>query len=281
MSNTSLDVLKTNLESLSSSIRWLRRSYDICMGIGKKDNYTEDEFDHFENLTSRYARTVDFLIGKVLRSIDQVELMNSGSIIDAANGAEKRGIVESVSKLRDLKDLRNEIAHEYETEDIKALFSLILVSVPQLFKIAEKTMEYCTKYQKDKTDKIRYIKVDVPCYDDIPGNFPLRIDDRWIATIDIVTGIIRDWKQGISGRVFSKACDGGKYYLLNENKEIVFKQEYGYVPNKLLPPKDGFDDYIDLEINEEGKIINWYENPSFEDFRGLHSGEWKAENTSR
>jgi hypothetical protein len=165
-------VLKTNLESLSSSIRWLRRSYDICIGIGKKDNYTEDEFDHFENLTSRYARTIDFLIGKVLRSIDQVELMNSGSIIDAANGAEKRGIVESVSTLRDLKDLRNEIAHEYETEDIKALFSLVLVSVPHLFKIAEETMKYCTKYQ-----------------------------------------------------------------------------------------------------NEEGKIINWYENPSFEDFRGLRSND--------
>jgi hypothetical protein len=266
MSNTSLDVLKTNLESLSSSIRWLRRSYDICMSIGTKDNYTEDEFDHFENLTSRYARTTDFLIGKVLRSIDQVELINSGSIIDAANGAEKRGIVESVSKLRDLKDLRNEIAHEYEIEDIKTLFSLVLMAVPQLFEIVDKTMEYCTKYQKGKTGKIRYIKVDVPCYDDIPEDFPLRKGDNWIATIDIVTGIIQDWKQGISGRVFSKVRDAGKYYLLNEYNEIVFKRECGYVPNKLLPPKDGFDDYIDLEINEEGKIINWYENPSFDDF---------------
>ncbi|MDR0642126.1 MAG: hypothetical protein LBG07_06685 [Treponema sp.] len=146
MSNAALDVLKTNLESLKQSIKWLRRSYDICMGIGTKDNYTEDEFDHFENLTSRYARTTDLLIGKVLRSIDSVELMNSGSIIDAANGAEKRGIVESVSKLRDLKDLRNAIAHEYETEDIKTLFSLALASSSQLFEIADKAIKYCGKY---------------------------------------------------------------------------------------------------------------------------------------
>jgi hypothetical protein len=151
MSNASLDVLKTNLESLTASIRWLRRSYDICMSIGIKDTYTEDEFDNFENLTSRYARTVDFLMGKVLRSIDRVELINSGSIIDAVNGAEKRGIIESVSKLRDLKDLRNEIAHEYETEDIKALFSLVFASVPQLFEIAEKTIRYCEKYQRDNS----------------------------------------------------------------------------------------------------------------------------------
>jgi hypothetical protein len=150
MSNTALGVLKTNLESLKQSIKWLRRSYDICAGIGIKDEYREDEFDHFENLTSRYARTVDLLISKVLRSIDSVELMNSGSIIDAANGAEKRGIIDSVLKLRDLKDLRNEIAHEYETEDIRSLFSLVFASSAQLFEIADKTVKYCGKYQTDE-----------------------------------------------------------------------------------------------------------------------------------
>jgi hypothetical protein len=178
--------------------------------------------------------------------------------------------IESVSKLRDLKDLRNEIAHEYETEDIRSLFSLVFVSVPYLFEIIDKTMKYCEKYQKEK---IRYVKVDVPCYDDIPKDFPLRTGDNWIATLDIVTGIIQNWKQGISGRVFSKARDEGKYYLLNENKELVFKQEYGYVLNKPLPPKDGFDDYIDLEINEEGKITNWYGDPSFEGFGDLCSND--------
>jgi uncharacterized protein YutE (UPF0331/DUF86 family) len=74
--------------------------------------------------------------------------MGNGSIIDAANGAEKRGIVESVSRLRDLKDLRNEIAHEYETEDIKSLFSLVLASTPQLLEIADKTVKYCGKYRE-------------------------------------------------------------------------------------------------------------------------------------
>jgi hypothetical protein len=266
MSNNALDVLKTNLESLKQSIKWLRRSYDICAGIGIKDEYTEDEFDHFENLTSRYARTTDLLIGKVLRSIDRVELMDSGSIIDAANGAEKRGIVDSVSKLRDLKDLRNEIAHEYETEDIRSLFPLVFASSSQLFEIADKVAKYCRKYQ---TDKIRYVKIAMPCYYDIPENFPLRSGDKWIATIDIVTGIIQDWKQGISGRVFSKVRDEGEYYLLNENRDLVYKQEYGYVPNKLIPPKDGFNDYVDFDIDEDGKITNWYDNPSFEDFGQL------------
>jgi hypothetical protein len=69
MSDTALDTLKTNLESLKQSIKWLRRSYDICVSIGIKDEYAEEEFDNFENLTSRYARTVDLLIGKILREV--------------------------------------------------------------------------------------------------------------------------------------------------------------------------------------------------------------------
>jgi hypothetical protein len=102
-----------------------------------------------------------------------------------------------------------------------------------LFEIADKTVKYCRKYQ---IDRIRYLKINIPCYSDIPEDFPIRSGDNWTATIDIVTGIVRDWKQGVSGRVFSKVRDAGKYYLLNEDKELIFKQECGYVPNKLIPP---------------------------------------------
>ncbi|GHV90885.1 hypothetical protein AGMMS50268_13880 [Spirochaetia bacterium] len=146
MGNGALEILKFNLEHLAASLNWLRRSFDICVKIGLKAEYQEDEFDQFENLTSRYARTTDLLINKVLRSIDAVELVDSGSVIDAANHAEKRGIVDSVSQLRDLKDLRNEIAHEYETEDLSKLFALVLDTVPRLFVLADRTVNYCGKY---------------------------------------------------------------------------------------------------------------------------------------
>jgi hypothetical protein len=117
------------------------------MLIGIKDVYTEDEFDHFENLTSRYARTVDLLINKMLRSIDTVEFIDGGSIIDAANRAEKRGIVDSVSLLRDIKDLRNEVAHEYETDDLPILFKSILDAVPQVCDVIGRVLTYCEKWR--------------------------------------------------------------------------------------------------------------------------------------
>src|SRR5215469_761146 len=105
MSNSSLDLLKENLSSLNLSLKRLIYSYDLCNKIGLKDDYSEEEFISFEAMTARYARTTDMLINKVLRSLDIVEYIDKGTIIDAANNTEKRGITEA-QELRKLKDLR-------------------------------------------------------------------------------------------------------------------------------------------------------------------------------
>ena len=146
MSDASIEVLVQNLGNLDSSIHWLRRSFERCLAIGIKPAYAEDEFDAFENLTSRYARTTDLLVNKVFRSIDAVELVESGSAIDSANRAEKRGLIDSVSRLRGLKELRNEIAHEYDTDDLADLFGAVLAAAPELFQTAERTGAYCERY---------------------------------------------------------------------------------------------------------------------------------------
>jgi hypothetical protein len=150
MSDAALEVLQVNLDNLSSSLVWLRRSYGRCSLIGIKNEYTEDEFDQFEILTSRYARTTDLIVNKVLRSIDTVEFIAGGTIIDAINRAEKNGIVDSVSELRDIKDLRNEIAHEYETKDLSQLFAAVLAAVPRIYEIADRIIQYCAKYRPEE-----------------------------------------------------------------------------------------------------------------------------------
>ena len=147
MADAMLDVLWKNLEQLESSSRWLGRSYEKCRAIGIKEAYTEDEFDTYENLTARYARTVDLIINRVLRSVDAAEFLEPGSVIDAANRAEKRGIIESVSRMRDLKDLRNEIAHEYETDDLQGLFGSVMTLVPEVLALASRIADYCIRFR--------------------------------------------------------------------------------------------------------------------------------------
>jgi len=89
------------------------------------------------------------LINKVLRSIDAVEYIDGGTVIDAANNAEKRGIAESCD-LRKLKDLRNSIAHEYVTENIVRFFENVLEFTPQLKKTLENLNDYCARYLEIK-----------------------------------------------------------------------------------------------------------------------------------
>ena len=142
---SSLELLKENLSSVNLSLNRLLYSYDACVQVGLKDSYTEEEFVSFEAMTSRYARTTDMLINKVLRSLDVVEYIESGTIIDAVNNTEKRGIAEAHS-LRKLKDLRNSIAHEYITENIIRFFGNVLEYTPLLKNSIEKLNIYCTKY---------------------------------------------------------------------------------------------------------------------------------------
>jgi uncharacterized protein YutE (UPF0331/DUF86 family) len=138
----SLEHLAQVLEQLQAGLGWLRRSYEQVTAVGIKDSYTPDEYDKFENLTSRYARVVDLLVNKVLRSLDAVELQEPGTLIDSANRAVSRGLIDSVDSLRRLKDLRNEIAHEYLTEDLADLFEEVLETTPQLLSLAERVQQY-------------------------------------------------------------------------------------------------------------------------------------------
>ncbi|GHV82979.1 hypothetical protein AGMMS50212_03190 [Spirochaetia bacterium] len=146
MNNKSVEILKKNVEDFLTSIEWLKRSYEKCKLIGLKPAYVPDELDQFEALSSRYARTTDLLINKILRSIDTVEFADGGSILDVVNRAEQRGIIDSVSDIRDIKDLRNEIAHEYNTPDIQELFKAVFNAAPKLLVIMERVVSYCAKY---------------------------------------------------------------------------------------------------------------------------------------
>ena len=139
-------VLRENLEGMRKSVLWLKRSHTKRSRIGAKEQYTKNEFDDFENLASRYARMLDVILNKVFRSIDAIELEDGGTLLDVVNRAEKRGIVDSAERVRDLKDLRNDIVHEYETDDLRSLFQQTLDATPELFAIAEKIERYCGRF---------------------------------------------------------------------------------------------------------------------------------------
>ena len=146
MEDLNAQILKENLKSLEKSLNWLKRSYKKSLLINFEQFLTEEEFDTLENLTSRYSRAVDLIISKIFRSIDAVELEESGTILDVVNRAEKRGLINSSSRLKELKNLRNEIVHEYETDDLVDTFEAVQNNVPEIINIAQKIKVYCIKH---------------------------------------------------------------------------------------------------------------------------------------
>jgi hypothetical protein len=100
--------------------------------------------------------------------------------------------------------------------------------------------------------------------EEMPFDFPFRNNDTWRVDVDIETGVIKDWKQGVSAELKLKVVDGGCYYVMDAAGETVFEIEEDYVPHGLIPGRWG--DYIDLSIDADGRIKNWHTNPSFDDF---------------
>ena len=92
---------------------------------------------------------------------------------------------------------------------------------------------------------------------------PLRQPDTnlWCPMIELQTGKILGWPEGVTADVHYKVCDAGKYYLLDGYQKVICRYTGDYVPDRLLYIDDnnhsGYGDYICLKIDSLGYIKNW------------------------
>lgn len=107
-------------------------------------------------------------------------------------------------------------------------------------------------------DKIRMCLAVRYGEEDIPNDFPGRDGDMLELVVNLETGVIDDWPAGRSFDVYMKVCDQGSYYLMRGDKEVA-RLEEEYVPNGVVPGEYG--DYVELAIDESGRITNWPKNP--------------------
>ena len=149
MDKSSIQILGKNIDSMNLSLKRLAYSYSVCSKIKLGSEYSDDEFVSLEAMAARFARTTDIFVNKVLRSLDVVEYVEPGTVIDAVNNAEKREIGNACD-IRTLKDLRNSIAHEYVAERVILFFGKILECTPMLIKMVKNVNEYCKKYLIEK-----------------------------------------------------------------------------------------------------------------------------------
>ena len=147
----SLQLLKQQLTLLDNAASVLKFSEEKCQVIGIKEEYTPDELDRFESLTSRFARLCDILLQKIFRLVDELDLEAQGTVRDRINRAEQKGLIKNAEQFIECRALRNDIAHEYVPENVLVIFQKVLEITPDLLESVETVKAYCEKYNEANT----------------------------------------------------------------------------------------------------------------------------------
>ena len=80
---------------------------------------------------------------------------------------------------------------------------------------------------------------------------------RWRVKIDLETGNLVGWPQGVTARVHYKVCDDGTYWLEDAEGNRIHEID-DYVPKVFDFCDDSDGDYIIFNIDENGHIVQWY-----------------------
>lgn len=93
---------------------------------------TPEQAERLEALAARFARLSDILVQKVFRAIDATELVDEGTVLDRLARMEKRQIIKSKETWRSIRELRNQIAHDYVLKDLHNLYRQVYQHTPVL-----------------------------------------------------------------------------------------------------------------------------------------------------
>ncbi len=135
---------KEIIESLHRANERLRYSLNKSQQI--QLNYpelSEEELEILESLCSRFARLSDILLQKAFRFIDIFELGEPDiQIQQRIDNAEHRRLIPNAETFKYIRELRNEIVHNYNLVDQNEFFEEIIKYSPILIKICDKTINY-------------------------------------------------------------------------------------------------------------------------------------------
>ena len=86
---------------------------------------------------------------------------------------------------------------------------------------------------------------------------------RWIIKIDVETGNIKDWPEGVTANIHYKVCDDGTYWLEDESGEKYHEID-SYVPQILDFDRESYGDYVIMTIDGSGHVEEWWDKSKIE-----------------
>jgi len=136
-----LALLEDELRVLEKATEHLGYSIDRVQALKDEPQWTPKELERFESLARRFSRLADLHIQRVMRLIDDLELVPQGSLLDRIERAEKRGWIAAPDLVR-IRELRNLIAHEYVEDKLHELHLAVLELAPLLIELTPKVAAF-------------------------------------------------------------------------------------------------------------------------------------------
>ena len=127
-----ISLLQTEWQLLDASVVTLIQSVEKCELIGVKLNYTFEEQESFDSLTSKFNRSSDLFTQKNIRTVWILLHESHVPFIDLMNMMEKLGIIKNANQMIAIRDMRNQIAHEYIPEALCELIPEVIEMIEQL-----------------------------------------------------------------------------------------------------------------------------------------------------
>ncbi len=142
--NKLINLLQSEWDLLQASVQTLQLSVHKCRTIGEKETYTFEELESFDSLTSKFNRSSDIFTQKVLRSVWMLLHEPFDPFIDMMNKGEKMELLKSADQMIEIRDLRNQVAHEYVPDAVSALVPEVIEMSYVLFE----NIQYCHVFLK-------------------------------------------------------------------------------------------------------------------------------------
>jgi uncharacterized protein YutE (UPF0331/DUF86 family) len=138
-------LLLTHWDVLQRSLKSLEQSANKTRQLLQQSEFSFEELESIDSLTSKFSRTSDIYLQKVLRSIWMLQREDTVPLIDLLNRAEKLMIIVSAEELLQMRDIRNQIAHEYLPEAVPELALEVVVMTTLLQKNIEQTERFLSQ----------------------------------------------------------------------------------------------------------------------------------------
>lgn len=141
------NLLKFQLETFEKLFWNYEKSLVKMKKFDFSDAESAEDFEPVDAFFSRFWRTVDFLFQQILRTIFKIETISdwNPTLRELIFLMWKIWIVENIDEIIELKELRNEITHEYINSDIQFEVEKILKLEEKIFNLVKNVRKYWEK----------------------------------------------------------------------------------------------------------------------------------------